>query len=158
MKASEILMSVLFAAVLALPVACASWTVTMEYIFQDLRKAATAWGKRNPNSYIIGKLSYLPTCYYCFSHWVAFVALVAFPFKMLTDGAMGYIPALFTTVFVANVYMSIFNILRAKLRMQRGMADEAEIKAKIVKSALSLHSGHDVTTTTESTTAPMLAS
>lgn len=101
--------------ILALPVACAAWTVTHEEVFREPRdfcrqKSQTA--KALPNR----KFFYLFTCEYCFSHYVAAFALVLFQFQLLYDGWRGYLISWFAVVWVANFYMSLYNRLRLDIK------------------------------------------
>lgn len=100
---------------LALPVACVSWTVTHEEVFREPREfckrkseEAAAAPKR--------KFFYLFTCEYCFSHYIAALALWVFRFKMLFEGWRGYLVAWLALVWIANVYMSLFNRLRLDIK------------------------------------------
>lgn len=100
---------------LALPVACASWTVTHEEVFREprefcKRKSEQASGipKR--------KFFYLFTCEYCFSHYVAALALWIFGFRMLFEGWRGSLVAWLALVWIANVYMGLFNRLRLDIK------------------------------------------
>jgi hypothetical protein len=100
---------------LALPVACAAWTVTHEEVFREPREfckeksqKARALAKR--------KFFYLFTCEYCFSHYVAALALLLFRFQLLYAGWRGYIVAWFGVVWVANFYMSLYNRLRLDIK------------------------------------------
>ena len=100
---------------LALPVASVAWTVTHEEVFREPREfckrkseQAAAVSKR--------KFFYLFTCEYCFSHYVAALALWLFRFKMLYAGWRGYLVAWLALVWIANVYMSLFNRLRLDIK------------------------------------------
>jgi len=62
------------------------------------------------------KFFYLFTCEYCFSHYVSAFALVLFRFQLLYEGWRGYIVAWFALVWIANVYMSVFNHLRLEIK------------------------------------------
>jgi hypothetical protein len=64
------------------------------------------------------KLFYLFTCEYCFSHYVAAFFLVVTHFQLLYRGWRGYLVAEFALVWVANVYMSVFNRLRLDIRSE----------------------------------------
>lgn len=101
--------------VLALPVACAAWTVTHEEVFREPREfckeksqTAGALPKR--------KFFYLFTCEYCFSHYVAALALLLFQFQLLYTGWRGYLIAWFALVWIANIYMSLYNRLRLDIK------------------------------------------
>jgi hypothetical protein len=100
---------------LALPVACVAWTVTHEEVFREPREyckqkseQADAISKR--------KFFYLFTCEYCFSHYVAAFALWIFRFRLLFQGWRGYLVAWFALIWIANIYMSLFNRLRLDIK------------------------------------------
>lgn len=99
----------------ALPVACAAWTVTHEEVFREPREfcreksqTAEALTKR--------KFFYLFTCEYCFSHYVSALALLLFQFPLLYTGWRGYVVSWFAVVWVANFYMSLYNRLRLDIK------------------------------------------
>jgi hypothetical protein len=100
---------------LALPIACASWTVTHEEVFRESRE----WCKEkseNCRPLVTRKFFYLFTCEYCFSHYVAAFFLFITRFQMLYDGWRGYLISWFALVWVANIYMSFFNRLRLDIK------------------------------------------
>jgi hypothetical protein len=100
---------------LALPIACAAWTVTHEEVFREPRefcKRMSQSCKALPQR----KFFYLFTCEYCFSHYVAALALLLFRYQLLFMGWRGYVIAWFSLVWIANVYMSIFNLLRLDIK------------------------------------------
>lgn len=100
---------------LALPIACMSWTVTHEEVFREPRdycKDRSQHARSLPRR----KFFYLFTCEYCFSHYVAAFFLVVTRFQMLYEGWRGYLIAWFALVWVANVYMSFFNRLRLDIK------------------------------------------
>ena len=100
---------------IALPVACASWTVTHEEVFREPRdfcKRMSQKCKALPQR----KFFYLFTCEYCFLHYVAGLALFLFRFQLLYAGWRGYVLAWFAVVWIANVYMSVFNLLRLDIK------------------------------------------
>ena len=102
---------------LALPVACAAWTVTHEEVFREPREFCKKMSQECKP--IVGrKFFYLFTCEYCFSHYVAALALLLFRFSMIYVGWRGYLIAWFSIVWIANVYMSIFNLLRLDIKHQ----------------------------------------
>jgi hypothetical protein len=114
--------------VLAIPVACISWTVTHEEVFREPRdyclrrsQSCRRWYER--------KLFYLFTCEYCFSHYVAATFLLITRFKLLFDDWRGYLVALFALVWIANQYMSIYNRLRLDIKTEKL---EGEIKEEVV--------------------------
>src|SRR5579875_4175241 len=102
-------------ALVALPVACAAWTVTHEEVFREPRefcKEKSQTAKALPKR----KFFYLFTCEYCFSHYVSALALLLFRFQLLYTGWRGYVIAWFSLVWIANVYMSLFNRLRLDIK------------------------------------------
>ena len=100
---------------LALPVACLSWTVTHEEIFREPRE----YCKRKSEGAVAlpaRKFFYLFLCEYCFSHYVAALALLIFRFQLLYTGWRGYLIAWFALIWIANIYMSLFNRLRLDIK------------------------------------------
>ncbi len=104
-----------FLLLLSLPIACASWTVTHEEVFRELREFCQKQSQSS-KSLAQRKFFYLFTCEYCFSHYVALFFLVLTRFQMLLTGWSGYLIAWFALVWMANVYMSIFNRLRLDIK------------------------------------------
>src|SRR5262245_14558361 len=90
--------------VLAAPVACVAWTVTHEELFADLHDWCVR-RSRHSQQWITRKFFYVFTCEYCFSHYVAALAIVLTNFRLLTGGWPGAIIAWLAVVWVANVYM-----------------------------------------------------
>lgn len=118
--------------VLAVPVACVTWTITQEEIFREPREycekqvqCAPEWWKR--------KFFYLFTCHYCFSHYVTVFFVAITGYQLLVSGWPGYVIAFFAVVWVANVYMSIYAWLRQQYKTQKFEAKvvEHEVKKKI---------------------------
>lgn len=114
--------------ILAIPIACISWTVTHEEVFREPRDYCV---KRSQNCrrWYQRKFFYLFTCEYCFSHYVTALFLVITRFKLLFDGWRGYLLALFALVWIANQYISIYNRLRLDIKSEKL---ESEIKEKVV--------------------------
>jgi hypothetical protein len=100
---------------LAVPVACIAWTVTHEEVFREPREFCRDKSEKE-RSLPLRKFFYLFTCEYCFSHYVAALALLLFQFAMVYQGWRGYVIAWFSMVWVANVYMSVFNLLRLDIK------------------------------------------
>src|SRR5579875_2465873 len=89
---------------LALPVACASWTVTHEEVFREPREYCKN-KSQNCKPLYQRKFFYLFTCEYCFSHYVTAMVLLLTHCKMLYDGWRGYVISEFALVWIANIYM-----------------------------------------------------
>ncbi len=100
---------------IALPVACASWTVTHEEVFREPRDFCRDKSQKC-RPLLMRKFFYLFTCEYCFSHYVTAFFLVITRFQMLYDDWRGYLISWFALVWVANIYMSLFNRLRLDIK------------------------------------------
>lgn len=110
--------------ILAIPIACVTWTVTHEEIFKEPREFCVRKSK-NCRTLMQRKFFYLFTCEYCFSHYITAIFLFIVHYKLLFDDWRGYLISLFALVFVANVYMSLFAFLRQSLKAEK---IEAELK------------------------------
>ncbi|CAD0006924.1 MULTISPECIES: hypothetical protein [Flavobacterium] len=104
--------------ILAIPIACISWTVTQEEIFREPREWCVNCSKNN-KKILIRKFFYLFTCEYCFSHYITIFFICICNFKLLIDDARGYLIAGFSLVFVANIYMSLFALLRQTIKKEK---------------------------------------
>lgn len=100
---------------LALPVACVSWTVTHEEILREFRDFCKNRSE-TCRVLLLRKMFYLFTCEYCFSHYVAAIGLWMTHFRLLMPDWRGYVLAEFGLVFVANVFMSGYNRLRLNIK------------------------------------------
>jgi hypothetical protein len=114
--------------VLAIPVACISWTVTHEEVFREPRDYCVQRSK-NCRRWYQRKFFYLLTCEYCLSHYVTAAFLVITRFKLLFDDWRGYLLALFSLVWIANQYISVYNRLRLDIKTEKL---ESEIKEEVV--------------------------
>jgi hypothetical protein len=113
--------------ILPIPIACMAWTVTHEEVFKEPHEYCL---KRcqNGKSIIERKFFYLFTCEYCFSHYVTAVMLIITGYKLLLDDWRGYLIAGFALVFVANIYMSLFALIRVDLKKVRLETENEEKK------------------------------
>ena len=120
-----------FLLLLALPIACVSWTVTHEEVFREPREFCKDKSQKC-RPVVVRKFFYLFTCEYCFSHYVAAGFLVITRFTLLYDGWRGYMIAWFALVWVANVYMSAFNRLRLEIKHEDvQIATQQAVKEKV---------------------------
>jgi len=111
--------------ILAIPVACIAWTVTHEEIFKEPREFWLLQSRRN--KYIaLRKFFYMLTCEYCFSHYVAILVLIITKYYLLYQDWRGYIIAGFSIVWVANIYMSLFYLLRQSIKKEKITIEEIE--------------------------------
>ena len=100
---------------LAIPVACIAWTVTHEEVFREPRDYCKDRSQAC-KPLVARKFFYLFTCEYCFSHYVTALLLVLVRYQLLYTGWRGYVLAWFALVWIANVYMSLFNRLRLDIK------------------------------------------
>ena len=109
---------------LAIPIACVAWTVTHEQLFHEFHEYCVKRSVKGKTQFA-RKFFYLFTCEYCFSHYVTALVLVLSPYKLLATNWFGYVLAGFALVGVANVYMSLFALVRVDLKLVRKEADKA---------------------------------
>jgi len=113
---------------LAIPIACIAWTVTHEEIFKEPRDYCSR-RSLNSNTVLVRKFFYLLTCEYCFSHYVVILFLFITDYKLLMDDWSGYVIAGFSLVWIANIYMGLFALIRQNIKKEK---IEIEIMAKKV--------------------------
>jgi hypothetical protein len=103
---------------IAIPIACIAWTVTHEEIFKEPREYCI---KRSTDAktLIKRKFFYVFTCEYCFSHYVTILILLITDFKFLMDDWRGYLLAGFSLVWIANIYMGIFALIKVDIKKER---------------------------------------
>lgn len=110
---------------LAIPVACISWTVTHEEVFTEPREYCLLHSRKN-KSFMVRKFFYMLTCEYCFSHYVTIAVLIITKFYLLYADWKGYVFAGFSIVWVANIYMSLFYLLRQGIKKEKVTIEEIE--------------------------------
>jgi hypothetical protein len=113
--------------ILAIPIACIAWTVTNEEIFKEPREYCLKRCHKG-RTIVERKFFYLFTCEYCFSHYVTVIMLFITNYRLLIDDWRGYLISGFALVFVANVYMSLFALIRTDLKKVRIENDIEETK------------------------------
>ncbi|PWG80762.1 hypothetical protein [Pararcticibacter amylolyticus] len=111
--------------VLAIPIACIAWTITHEEIFREPREYCVRCSREGKTA-LKRKFFYLFTCEYCFSHYVTIFILVLSGFKLLLPDWRGYILSGFSLVWIANVYMSLYNLVRIDLKKEKLQAKKEE--------------------------------
>lgn len=122
-KLFEKLMEMIF--ILAVPIACISWTVTKEEVFREAREFCVDRSK-NCESLYKRKFFYLFTCEYCFSHYVTIFVLAITQYQLVYQDWRGYVLGGFSLVWIANVYMSLYNLIRIDLKKQKIIAKKEE--------------------------------
>ena len=118
--------------ILSIPIACISWTVTHEEIFLEVREFAIK-KKKFAKSAFVRKIFYPLTCEYCFSHYVTILMLIITRYTLLFTDWRGYMISGFALVWVANIYMSLFGLLKVDIRKQRVETEEVEMEMKEMK-------------------------
>ncbi len=113
--------------ILALPIACVSWTVTHEEVFREPREYCVDRSKTG-RTLLSRKFYYLFTCEYCFSHYVTALFLWLTGYKLLMPDWRGYIIAGFSLVWVANSYISVFSFIRQDIKKEKAVISELEKK------------------------------
>ena len=128
----ELQLQVQYLFLLAIPIACIAWTVTHEEIFKEAREYCQ---KKSDNckNIVIKKFFYLFTCEYCFSHYVTVAFLIITKFHLGFDDWRGYLISGFSLVWVANLYMNVFGILRIYSKKEKINTDMKEVELKEVK-------------------------
>ncbi len=120
-------LQILWLFVLAIPIACIAWTATHEEILREPRDYCFD-KSQNCKTLLQRKFFYLFTCEYCFSHYVALLFIILTDYKLLLLDWRGYIIAGFSLVWIANVYMSFFNLLRQSIKKDKTVIKEIEEK------------------------------
>ncbi len=110
--------------ILSIPVACIAWTVTHEEVFKEVHTYCLKRSKTG-KTLVLRKFFYLFTCEYCFSHYVTILLLIITNYTLLYTDWRGYLIAGFSIVWIANLYMSLFVLLRMDIKKERA---EASIK------------------------------
>lgn len=114
---------------LAIPIACISWTITQEELFKEPRDFCTLKSKSS-KTILQRKIFYVFTCEYCFSHYVAIIFLMITQFHLLFLDWRGYIIGGFSLVWIANIYMSLFRMIRVEMKKTTIEADLEESRLK----------------------------
>jgi len=113
---------------LALPIACIAWTVTHEEVFREPREFCEEQSEAC-RRLIQRKFFYLFTCEYCFSHYVTIGMLALTRYQLLFDDWRGYVIAGFALVWVANVYMTIYLLLKTNIRVEKeGLNNSKDVR------------------------------
>ncbi|HTE32785.1 MAG TPA: hypothetical protein VK666_20530 [Chryseolinea sp.] len=103
---------------LAIPIACIAWTVTHEEVFREPREFCVKRSKEG-KTILRRKFFYLFTCEYCFSHYVTILFLFITDYQLLFNDWRGYLVGGFALVWIANIYMSLFALIRIDLKKER---------------------------------------
>ncbi|WP_339869730.1 hypothetical protein [uncultured Algoriphagus sp.] len=108
---------ILWLFILAIPIACIAWTVTHEEVFREPRDYCINRSVRG-KTLLERKFFYIFTCEYCFSHYVTILFLFMTNYTLLMSDWRGYIIAGFSLVWIANIYMSLFGLVRQDIKKE----------------------------------------
>ncbi len=108
--------SVLMLFILAIPIACITWTFTHEKIFEESQEYIQKRIKK-ASSKLTHKFFYMLSCEYCLSHYITILFLVLTKYSLFYPDWRGYIISGFSLVFIANVYMGLFRMLRLDIKI-----------------------------------------
>jgi hypothetical protein len=111
--------------VIAIPIACVSWTVTHEEIFREPREYCVR-NSADSKSIFRRKFFYVFTCEYCFSHYVTIIFLFITEYRLLFPDWRGYVISGFALVWIANIYMSLYALIRTDLKKENIVAKKEE--------------------------------
>ena len=103
---------------LAIPIACVAWTVTKEEVFKEPRDYCIQRSLQG-KTMMQRKFFYLFTCEYCLSHYVAVFFLFLTQYTLLMNDWRGYVVAEFSLVWVANLYMGLFALIRQGIKKEK---------------------------------------
>jgi hypothetical protein len=126
--------SLIWLFILPLAIACIAWTVTHEEVFREPRDYCKDKSETSP-TLLRRKFFYLFTCEYCFSHYVTIFMLLITGYKLMFNDWRGYLISGFALVWIANIYMSLFGLLRQNIKLEK-------IKSKVVER---LENSNDLT-------------
>ena len=120
---------IIYLFLLAIPVACISWTVTHEEVFREPRDFFTIRSRKS-KTIVARKFFYMLTCEYCFSHYVTIFFLVITNYTLIYTDWRGYLIGGFSIVWVANLYMSLFFLLRTDIKKGKVTIEEMQEESK----------------------------
>jgi hypothetical protein len=122
-------MQVAYLFLLAIPVACISWTITHEEVFSEPRDLCIKYSRQS-RSLLKRKFFYLFTCEYCFSHYVVIGMLLITKYHLLFNDWRGYLCSGFSLVWIANIYTSLFLLIRTDISKEKLEVEEKKDPGK----------------------------
>jgi hypothetical protein len=124
----DLYVQLLWLFLLPIPVACISWTVTHEEVFREVREYCARKSK-DCKTLINRKFFFLFTCEYCFSHYITLIFICLTGYKLLMSNWIGYLIAGFSVVWMANLYMGLFELIRKTIKKEKTQIDLIEKKS-----------------------------
>lgn len=125
----ELHIQVIWLFVLAIPIACIAWTVTHEEVFREPREFCVRQSHEG-KTILRRKFFYLFTCEYCFSHYVTILMLIITKYQLLYFDWRGYLIAGFALVWIANIYMSLYAMIKVDIKKDRVITKVEETKVR----------------------------
>jgi hypothetical protein len=122
----ELPIQIIWLFILPIPISCVAWIVTHEEIFREPREYCKKCSTER-KTLLMRKFFYIFTCEYCLSFYVTVLFLIITRYKLLLNDWRGYILAAFALVWVSNIYMSLFFLIRTNIKKE-GL--EAKIEEK----------------------------
>jgi hypothetical protein len=118
MTVMDIYFQILWLFILAIPIACVSWTFTHEELFREPREYCM---NRSNHSIRLWqrKFFFIFTCEYCLSHYITIVFLFLTDYTLLIDDWRGFIIGGFALVWISNLYMSLFGLIRQNIKKEK---------------------------------------
>lgn len=126
----ELWEQILWLFLLAMPIASIAWTVTHEEIFKEPRMYCMKCSAKG-RTLLTRKFFYLFTCEYCFSHYVVIFFLVITNYHLLFDDWRGYLIGGFALVWIANIYMTLYGLIRQDIKKEKTEIKLLEKKAEL---------------------------
>jgi hypothetical protein len=114
----DIYLQILWLLLLAMPIACIAWTITQEEVFREPREYCIQRSQK-AGSIVRRKFYYLLTCPFCLSHYVTLFFLFFTGYRLLLADWRGYVLAGFSLVWVANLYMNVYALIRQGLKKEK---------------------------------------
>jgi len=104
--------------ILAIPIACISWTVTHEDIWKESREYCKRKSETG-STFLMRKFFYVFTFEYCFSHYVTILILAISNYQLIFTDWRGYLVSGFSLVWIANIYMNLYAWIRIDIKKER---------------------------------------
>lgn len=127
----EIKEQILWLFLLAIPIACITWTITHEELFKEFIDYLKTKCEREV-SLFKKKCYYVFTCEYCLSHYITLLFLLLTGYQLLLNDWRGYIISFFALVWIANVYMSLFATIRISYKFTK---TDTELKEQEIEKS-----------------------
>ena len=114
--------------------ACIAWTLTHEAVLREFQEFCRIQSEKG--AFLKRKFFYLFTCEYCLTHYVTALFLAITRFRLVFPDWRGYVISLFSLVWVANQYISVYDRLRLDIKHEHISinAQQQEVKSSEQRS------------------------